>query len=243
MISAILAKLDLDAITITVQRSGSSARTIAIGAAERTPEELCAALEAAWQVHSELAAFTLELDTDGKAVLTPPGGIVTITWGTGTIARDVLRFTGATTVVGPSSPVKADRQASGALFMALPIIDDAPAIDVLASESQSDTDAEVTAWGLQLRRTLTIRFQGSERSTANSEWRAYRDLWVDHLSTGSELVYAPDVSVASTFALVTAPTGRHSVRAVNSASYAPERTQQNFWGRWSARVELVEIQP
>ena len=243
MTQALFAPLDFAAASFKVQRSGSSERTISLAAGQRTPEQLCAALEAAWQVHTELLTLTARINSSGQVVITPPtGATVTITWAGGLEVRDCLRYTGATTTCLAGSANTATRQASGAFYMALPVADDVATMESLGSQAESDTGAEVTSWGLQFRRALIVRIRGNQRDAVESERRAFRDFWADHLATGNTITWCPDVSVTTAYAEVSNPFGRHTLTPIDASSYAPEREQANYWGRWTHRLQFVEVQ-
>lgn len=221
--------------SITIQLAGSPLRSVTVPAGQYLWDTLSTALETLIQASgAELATMTLRLNgsTNLHTGQAPGPGNTTITW-TSTAIRDVLGWTGATTVFVGSTVQAATYPPSAYLPLALEAEADLPKPQELRSEAYSDSTQYVVHYGRKLWREVRLKFTGTPRASSVDEYMRVDRFWSYVFAKGEPFRYYPRASVTGAYVPLTTPYGYQWYTHATPRDLDPAQVVPGLYALWT----------
>jgi len=192
----------------------------------------------------ELSTFGISLNQTTGIVTVSDGGSVgfTITWASAIAIRDILGFTGATTVIASGGSTAAATSHLFGFYPSCTAIDDIQDRTPETAHLVPDNDSVQGIWfGDQVNHTLTLAFDGGPRKLVSAEWEQMDDFMLRAMK-GQTFRYYADVTVITAYVQVTNPDGfLQLVLDVVSATWAPRPRTGNFHGSFVQAMPSLRV--
>lgn len=232
----------LGAESFSVQMAGQPSRTVSIAADDWYVDDLLDEIESDLQAHAEFTSMTWTLDSSGVVQIAGGSGsfATTVTWGTATEVRDILRFSGTTEVFFETA--SAERTHLGGFYPSRSVIQDLEGDDHIAVQTRTDTAAYGLYYAAFAGENLLVPAVGYPRSGSYTEYHALQSFITDWCAQSRRFRYYRDASETSAFDVTSAPNG-YIVRKADLDSvrrWAPIPMVPDWYKYWVHPLRLIQ---